>query len=159
MIRALAFRHDGNAIASGADDRTVKFWDVSAGTSQSTVELASPPLALEYSPDGSMVAVAYTSAGENLVIFDAETMTPVAFYPQPTISATSLAYSPDGSMLAVGTAEGSFSIWDTTTHGVLATYQTEGGVHDVSFSPDATLIAISTDRHSLALYGVPLGSG
>ena len=159
LIRAIAFRYDGNAIASGADDRTVKFWDVSAGTSQSTVEFASPPLALEYSPDGSMVAVAYTSVGENLVIFDAETLIPVAFYPQPTISTTSLAYSPDGSMLAVGTAEGSFSIWDATTHGLLATYQTEGGVHDVSFSPDATLIALSTDRHSLALYGVPLGSG
>ena len=62
-------------------------------------------------------------------------------------------------MLVVGAAEGVISIWDTEAHELIATRETDGGIYDVSFSPDGTMIAASTDRHALILYGVPLGSG
>ena len=76
-----------------------------------------------------------------------------------TPGVTSLGFSPDGAMLVVGAAEGVFSIWDTNTHQLLATHETGGAIHDISFSPDGAMIAASTDKYELILYGVPLGSG
>ena len=158
LIRQLAFSPDGNAIASGADDNTVKFWDIASGESQATMEFA-PPHALAYSPDGSLVAVAYTSGSDTVALFQAQELTPLAYFPQPTTGTTALAFSPDASMLVVGSSEGVFSIWDIGGAELIATYQTESGVHDVSFSPDGTLIAVSTERHRLSFYGLPQGSG
>ena len=62
-------------------------------------------------------------------------------------------------MLAVGAAEGLFSIWNTRTHQLVATRETDGAIRDISFSPDGSIIAVSTDKYELILYGVPLGSG
>ena len=135
----------------------MRSWEASSGIGSWNQELGAPVTALDDS--GELSAVALARASDNLLIVGSAAFDLRASYALPTASVTSLDFSPDGSMLVVGAAEGVISIWDTKSHELIATREADGAILDVSFSPDGTMIAASTDRHSLILYGVPLGSG
>ena len=158
LIHTLAFSPNGNTIFSAGDD-TRRVWDVSSGAIQGSFGVVSVLTAAQYSPAGRLFASAQEPPGDRLEILDPVSFAGLASYPVPTDNVTSLDFSPDDSMLVVGAAEGVMSIWDTEAHELIATRETDGGIYDVSFSPDGTIIAASTDRHALILYGVPLGSG
>lgn len=159
LIRSSAFSPDGTTVATGADDGTLRFWDASSGASLSTLDIEAPVLALDWSSDGKHIAVALARAANNLQVVDAEAMAIVKSLQAPTAGVTSLAFDPGGAMLAVGAAEGVLSIWDADTYNLLTTRETDAGVQAVSFSPDNSMVVLSLDKHRLAFYGVPLGSG
>ncbi len=159
LVRALAFSPDGSHIVSAADDGTMRFWDADNGSLLSLLDLGAGAVALDYSADGNLIAVALARLSDNLLIFDAKTQGQIASYRLPTAQVTAIDFSPDNSMLLVGAAEGIYSVWDTTTHQLLITRQFQGRVGKVSFSPDGSLISVSTDRYALMLHGVPRGSG
>ncbi|MCY4147298.1 MAG: hypothetical protein OXE95_10790 [Chloroflexi bacterium] len=159
MIRALAFSPDGARVVSGADDGMLRFWDATSGAAQASVAVDAPIAALDYSPDGRLVAVAAARSAENLLLLDAQTGAQVASYPLPTSGVATLDFSPDSRLLAVGAAQGVFTIWDSARHSQLTSGQTEAGIHAISFSPDNTLLAVSSDNYALRLYGVSQGSG
>ena len=159
LIRALAFAPTEAIIVTGADDNRVKFWDANSGVNTSTRDVGAPTTALDYSPDGELLALGLSRTSDNLLLLQDATGSPLASYRLPTNSVTSLDFSPDGSMLVVGAAEGIFSVWDTATHQMLVAQSVDGRVYDVSFSPDGSLIAVSTDKYALSFYGVRLGSG
>ena len=158
LIHTLAFSLNGNSIFS-AGDGSRRFWDVSSGAIQGSLGVVSILTAAQFSPAGRLFAWAQEPPGDRLEIHDQVSFAVLASYPVPTDNVTSLDFSPDDSMLVVGAAEGVISVWDTEGHELIATRETDGGIYDVSFSPDGTMIAASTDRHALILYGVPLGSG
>ena len=159
LVRALAFSPDGAVIVTGAEDGAVRYWDANNGASLSAQELGAPVTALAYSQDGEHLAIGLARANDNLLILDDILRPQLASYRLPTAGLTSLDFSPDGTMLVAGAAEGIFSVWDTASRQLIQTQETESAVRDVSFSPDGSLIAVSTDDHALTLYGVPLGSG
>ncbi|MYE78618.1 MAG: hypothetical protein F4243_06430, partial [Chloroflexi bacterium] len=159
LIRALAFSPDGAQVASGADDGMLRFWGASSGEARAVVAIGAPIVALDYSPDGRLVAVASARAAENLLLLDARTGAQVASYPLPTPGVTALDFSPDSRLLAVGAAQGLFTIWDSQRHSLLTSGGLDASIHDISFSPDGSLLAVSIDKHALLLYGAPLGSG
>ena len=159
LIRSLAFRPDGSLVASGAEDNDVKFWNVNNGSDYPSLPYGAPPVAVAYSADGAQIAIGVAGPGPNLQILNADSLLLESTYVQATDGTTSLAFSPDRSMLVVGAAEGTFSIWDTSSHERIATYETESGVYDVSFSPDGTMIVVSTEGHKLSFYGLRQGSG
>ncbi|MCY4064328.1 MAG: hypothetical protein OXG53_18305 [Chloroflexi bacterium] len=157
LINAIVFRSFIDQIITGADDGTERLWDASRGASLLNRDFGAPISALDDHRYLSVVALARPS--DNLLVMGPDGPDDLTSYDLPTAGVTSLDLSADGSMLVVGAAEGVISIWDTEAHELIATRETDGGIYDVSFSPDGTMIAASTDRHALILYGVPLGSG
>ena len=159
LIRDIAYSADGANIVTGADDGSLRFWNAASGLSLQTIDLGAPIRAIEFSPDGRLLAIALASAGANLRIHDPSTRAQITALSMPTISVTSLAFSPDSSLLAVGATGNLFTVWDAGTFQPLLTSVVEGAPSSISFSPDGTLIAVSTDRSQLVLHGVPFSAG
>ncbi len=159
LIRTIALSPDGAIAATGADDGTLRFWDAVNGANLSTLDMAAPVAAIDWSRDGKHIAVALARASDNLQIVDAATMTVTRSLQAPSAGVTSLAFDHSGAMLVVGASEGVLSIWDANTFELLTTRETDAAIHAVSFSPESSMVVASTDNHALAFYGVPLGSG
>ena len=163
LIQSMAFSPVHSDVLTMVDDVWLRNWVTSSGGNRLVFDLQfgvpAAFLALDYSDDGAWLALALARPSDNVLIYRYQAAEPLASYQAPTANVTSLDFSPDGAMLVAGAAEGVFSIWDTARRQLIASHETDGGIYDVSFSPDGTLIAVSTDRHALILYGVPLGSG
>ena len=116
LIRALAFSPDGAQIASGSDDGTVRFWNADDGSTQGAIALGAPIVALDYSPDGRIVAVAAARSTDNLLLLDADSGAQIASYRLPTAGLSALDFNPDGRLLAVASSQGVFTLWDSQRH-------------------------------------------
>lgn len=163
LVESMAFSPIHSDVLTMVDDMWLRNWVTYSGDNRLVFDMQfGVPvefMALDYSDDGELRALALARPTDNVLLYRYQAAEPMASFQTPTLNVTALDFSPDGSMLVVGAAEGVFSIWDTEAHELIATRETDGGIYDVSFSPDGAMIAASTDRHALFLYGVPLGSG
>ena len=114
-VNGLSFSPDGQTLASGSFDRTVRLWDVATGTLKS--ELTAGPTdgvsSLSFSPDGETLASA--SSDGTVRLWDIENGTLEVKLPVHTNLALSVSFSPDGSTLASASLDGTVRFWDVAT--------------------------------------------
>jgi WD40 repeat protein len=109
-VRAVGFSPDGERLASGSSDRTIKVWALIDQTPQATLKGHTGAVhALDWSPDGALIA----SAGDEgtIVLWDAargESVLTLTGLPRPLHA---IRWSPDGATLAAGTGDGSILLW------------------------------------------------
>ncbi|MCJ1467401.1 hypothetical protein MMC07_006025 [Pseudocyphellaria aurata] len=140
QVCAVAFSPDGQLLASGSHDNTVRLWDPVTGDSRATLEGHSDPVnTVVFSPDGQLLA---SGSHDNTVrLWD-----PATGDSRATLSHTwrvrSIAFSPDGQLLACG-AHNTVRLWDPVTGDSCATLDGHmHSVHLVVFSPDGQLLAV-----------------
>ncbi len=159
-VAALAFSPDGQRLASGSADGTVRLWEAATGQllGQPIAAHSSVVSSLAFSPDGRRLA----SGGYDRAIrlWDAATGKAVT---QPAFSAsasnglglvTSLAFSPDGKLLASGAP---VELWDAASGQPIIGQPlnaTAGVIHALAFSPDGQWLAVAGDDHVIHLWDV-----
>ncbi|MBI9044189.1 MAG: VWA domain-containing protein [Anaerolineaceae bacterium] len=143
-IRAIALPAASNQMAaSGADDDTVKLWDVQNGLLIHTFEETSDVYSVALSPDGALLAAGMVQPV--VKIWNTQDFSEIRTLNAGVGPITALGYSPDGLQLASASAVvGDFTIrlWNTETWQEARRLNAHGDiVSDLVFSPDSTLLA------------------
>ncbi len=162
QVSSVAFAPDGKTLVSGSMDGTVIFWDVSSHMAREAPvkALRSPVWSLACSPDGKTVVA---GGDAELIFWDLATRKQLG---SPVRSQKdriwALAFSPDGTLLASAGNNLSVSIWKSDQHDhIFKTVGTPVQGNDfelmpagVSFNREGTMLATSTQGHSVTLWNV-----
>ena len=136
-VESVAFHPDGNTLASGSWDDTIKLWNPRTGIVLKTLEGHTGVVwSVAFHPDGNTLASA--SADETIKLWNANTGELL----RTLEGHTYVAFSPDGNTLASGSQDYTIKLWDANTGVVLRTLEGHtAGVSSVAFHPDGNTIA------------------
>lgn len=142
-VKALAVGPDGDLLATGGADRTVRMWSLADGAGKGIYRGHQDfVMALAYAPDGRRIASGDLSG-------EVRIWSPRGRRTQRVLKAhrgavTALAYSPDGRQLASAGHDGVVKLWDIArTRASRSLIGHAGDVRSLSFSPDSRRLASS----------------
>tara|TARA_Y100001968_G_scaffold235519_1_gene218689 strand:+ start:985 stop:4962 length:3978 start_codon:yes stop_codon:yes gene_type:complete len=166
MVRAIDVAPNG-MVALGADDGDHVYIARSSGKIvQSLFTMGSNPRALDFSPNGSLLAAAAYSLNDNMANVHVYEMNWNALMVSPVANLSSnhyddtfgMSFSPDGTELYVGGKDNNVTIYDTSTWAVLRVIEFgEDDVYNIVSSPDGRLIAV-THGEELSVHWTSNGS-
>ncbi|WP_238845190.1 WD40 repeat domain-containing protein [Nocardia terpenica] len=149
-VNSIAISPDGENIASGGDDKTLRFWTMSAlpllGHQGDVLEVA-------FSPDGKRIA----SVGpDGIRLWDASSRTQTnAPFTGHSGVVTSVAFSPDGRYLATGGVDRTVRLWDAGSGvEVGEPIPSQSAIFAVAFSRDGHRIATGGVDATVRLWDV-----
>ena len=140
-VRSIVFSPDGQTIASGSADNTIRLWDAATGQIKNILtDHRDDVNRVVFTPDGSTLMSG--SNDKTIRVWDFATGLQKQVLTGHSASIYSIALSPDGSTLMSGSVDNAIYFWDIAT-GERLEILTESvvGVDDIAFSPDNTIIA------------------
>jgi len=150
-IRAVCFSPDGKYLATGAEDRLIRIWDIARKRIRYTFEGHQQEIySLDFSHDGSLIVSG--SGDKTARIWDMATreskVLPIDDDPNVDAGVTSVAISPDARFVAAGSLDTVVRIWDVSTGTLVDRLRGHGdSVYSVAFTPDGKgLVSGSLDK-------------
>lgn len=137
----VAFSPEGETMASGSGDNTVRLWQVSDGKLLRTLEGHTDEVrSVAFSPDGQLVASG--SPDRTIRVWRVSDGALLRILEGHTNSVYSVAFSPDGQSLASGSLDKSVRLWRVSDGKLLRTLEGHTElVSSVAFSPDGRILA------------------
>jgi RNA polymerase sigma factor (sigma-70 family) len=112
-INALAFSPDGRRLAGGANDRTIRLWDVTTGEELLRLKgHVDEVRSLAFAPNGKTLASG--SSDQTVRLWDLATGKEVRRFRGHRRGVAAVAFSPDGKRLASGSSDTTVLVWDLT---------------------------------------------
>ena len=151
-IRSVCFSPDGSHLATGAEDKIIRIWDINARVIRHHFSGHEQDIySLDYSSDGRYIA---SGSGDRTVRLWDITANQCVLSLAIEDGVTTVAISPDNRFLAAGSLDKSVRVWDMHSGDLLERLEEAGGnqghkdsVYSVAFSPTSKdLVSGSLDR-------------
>jgi WD40 repeat protein len=142
-VLTVAISPDGQLIATGSNDKTVKIWRRD-GTLLRTLKHSGTVHRVAFSPDGRSIVAACLNGKVQIWDVDGNLLRSIEAHKAPVWG---IAFSPDGQMIASASGDRTIRLWrlDGTLIRTLNGHQ--NSVWNVAFSPDSKIVASgSVDR-------------
>ena len=151
-VMSVSFSPDGQLLASGSRDQTVKIWDVKTRTEIATLKGHKGFVrSVVFSPDGQLLA----SSGDDKTVklWNVQKRKKIATLKGHKDYVLTVVFSPDGRLLASGSKDKHIKLWDVKKRKVISTLRGDGNsVSTVAFSPNGQLLAISSSPGTVKLW-------
>ncbi|MEH1938540.1 MAG: hypothetical protein V7L14_33520 [Nostoc sp.] len=156
IVWGVTFSPDGQLLASGSRDQTVKLWRPDGTLLQTLKGHTDAVTCVSFSPDGQTLASA--SLDKTVQIWHKNPVTG-KFDPKPykTLKGNgdwvySVNFSPDGELLATGSKDATVKLWRKDGSLVKILRGHRGWVNWVNFSPDGQFIASASDDKTVKIW-------
>lgn len=171
-VRSVAFSPDGQFLASGSEDNTVKLWSVNSGQEIATLYgHLGQVCCVAFSPDGNIIAS--TGQDKTIKLWHRKTRQLIrtigdwnkAEYYSHSKDINSLAFNPKGNILASCSKDNTIKIWwlggDIYSDDYGKLIKTVSGhqkaVRSVAISPDGEILASGSEDNKIKLWQLKNG--
>ncbi len=159
-IYSLSLSQDGQILASGSADQTIKIWDLAAGKLLRTLQGHTAPVwSVALSRDGKTLVSG--SADHSINIWDVETGEVRHHLTEHNDIVYSVALSPDQKTIVSGSKDFTVKLWDAETGELIRSLTQPEGHRDVvravAISPDGTEIASASWEKNVKLWNLQTG--
>ncbi|AHJ28741.1 serine/threonine protein kinase [Nodularia spumigena CS-584] len=156
-VSSVAYSRDGQTLASGSWDKTIKIWDVTTGNLLQTLTGHSNSInSVAYSHDGQTLASG--SWDKTIKIWNVTTGNLVQTLTGHSENIWCVAYSPDGQTLASASVDRTIKLWDVSTGKLLQTFPGHShSINSVAYSHDGQTLASGSSDKTIKLWDVSTG--
>jgi WD40 repeat protein len=148
-VTSVSFSPDGQMLASGSLDKTIKLWSRDGKELKTLSGHHNSVTSVSFSPDGQMLASGSLDKTIKLWSREGKELKTLQGHGDSVIS---VSFSPDGQMLASGSLDKTIKLWSRDGKELKTLLGHSGSVFSVSFNPKSQILASASADRTVKLW-------